>query len=167
MKPNHLRRCPMKIRHGSWSVHLNSLHGWRRRHLKFKFKKSAFKEIFLQNCKHFNTLLYPLTAKYHANRISHCPDTFSSGDTSLNILEIWLRLLLGEHLLYIRAKMTSFVNSLDWHVAMVCLFKKDGPLAVRMKPFNMMNSGTRLIRDWFKPLYPLEEVSTLQNMGCW
>ena len=35
------------------------------------------------------------------------------GYTPLNIHEIWLRLLLGEHLLYIRAKMTSFVNSLD------------------------------------------------------
>ena len=35
------------------------------------------------------------------------------GYTTLNIHEIWLRLLLGEHLLYIRAKMTSFVNSLD------------------------------------------------------
>ena len=35
------------------------------------------------------------------------------GYTPLNIHEIWLRLLLGEHLLYIRAKMTSFFNSLD------------------------------------------------------
>ena len=35
------------------------------------------------------------------------------GYTPLNIHEIWPRLLLGEHLLYIRAKMTSFVNSLD------------------------------------------------------
>ena len=27
-----------------------------------------------------------------------------------------------------------------------------------------LNSGTRLIPDGFCPLYPLEEVSTLQNM---
>ena len=43
------------------------------------------------------------------------PEIFTAplGYTPLNIHEIWLRLLLGEHLLYIRAKMTSFVNSLD------------------------------------------------------
>ena len=35
------------------------------------------------------------------------------GYTTLNIHEIWLRLFRGEHLLYIRAKMTSFVNSHD------------------------------------------------------
>ena len=33
--------------------------------------------------------------------------------TALNIHEIWLRLFREEHLLYIRAKMTSFVNSHD------------------------------------------------------
>ena len=38
---------------------------------------------------------------------------YSDGYTTLNVHEIWLRLLLGEHLLYIRAKMTSFVNNLD------------------------------------------------------
>ena len=35
------------------------------------------------------------------------------GYTTLNIHEIWPRLFRGEHLLYIRAKMTSFVNSHD------------------------------------------------------
>ena len=55
---------------------------------------------------------------------SHFHFLVPEGYTTLNIHEIWLRLLLGEHLLYIRAKMTSFVNSLDLHVAMVCLFKK-------------------------------------------
>ena len=35
------------------------------------------------------------------------------GYTTLNIHEIWFRLLLGEHSLYIRAQITSFVNSLD------------------------------------------------------
>ena len=35
------------------------------------------------------------------------------GYTTLNIHEIWLRLFRGEHLLYIRDKMTSFVNSHD------------------------------------------------------
>ena len=35
------------------------------------------------------------------------------GYTTLNIHEIWLRLFRGEHSLYIRAKMTSFVNSHD------------------------------------------------------
>ena len=35
------------------------------------------------------------------------------GYTTLNIHEIWLRLFRGEHLLYIRAKMTSFFNSHD------------------------------------------------------
>ena len=35
------------------------------------------------------------------------------GYTTLNIHEIWLRLFRGDHLLFIRAKMTSFVNSHD------------------------------------------------------
>ena len=45
--------------------------------------------------------------------IVHVEPDSGAGYTPLNIHEIWLRLLLGEHLLYIRAKMTSFVNSLD------------------------------------------------------
>ena len=51
-----------------------------------------------------------------------------AGYTTLNIHEIWLRLFRGDHLLYIRAKMTSFVNSHDWHVVMVCLLKKRGTI---------------------------------------
>ena len=35
------------------------------------------------------------------------------GYTTLNIHEIWLRLFRGDYSLYIRAKMTSFVNSHD------------------------------------------------------
>ena len=53
--------------------------------------------------------------KNACKRLPNSPkfDGISSGYTPLNIHEIWLRLLLGEHLLYIRARMTSFVNSLD------------------------------------------------------
>ena len=36
-----------------------------------------------------------------------------SGYTTLNIHEIWPRLFRGDYSLYIRAKMTSFVNSHD------------------------------------------------------
>ena len=39
--------------------------------------------------------------------------TEHSGYTTLNIHEIWLRLFRGEHFIYIRAKMWSFVNSHD------------------------------------------------------
>ena len=39
--------------------------------------------------------------------------SMDKGYTTLNIHEIWLRLFRGEHLLYIRAKMTSFFNSHD------------------------------------------------------
>ena len=49
---------------------------------------------------------------------------FTFGYISLNIHEIWLCLFRGEHSRYIRAKMTSFVNSHDWHVVLVCLIKK-------------------------------------------
>ena len=42
-----------------------------------------------------------------------CMSSLPLGYTPHNIHEIWLLLLLEEHLLYIRAKMTSFVNSLD------------------------------------------------------
>ena len=57
--------------------------------------------------------------------------------------------------------MTSFVNSHDCHVVMVCLNKKMDHF-----PFNMTNSGSRLIPDCFCILYPLEGVSTLQNMAA-
>ena len=55
-----------------------------------------------------------LTIKMHTHMVE-CKSRFdrSRGYTTLNIHEIWLRLFWGEHLLYIRAKMTSFVNSHD------------------------------------------------------
>ena len=44
--------------------------------------------------------------------------------SALNIHEICLRLFEGEHSLHIRAKMTSFVDSHDWHLVLVCLIEK-------------------------------------------
>ena len=67
----------MKIRLATCSVPLKLLHDWRRGHFK-KLKKSAFQAIFLQNCKNFNTPLYPWQGKHLEKRISHCYDTFSS-----------------------------------------------------------------------------------------
>ena len=49
---------------------------------------------------------------------------FDLGNTALNIHEIWSRLLRGEHIRYIRAKMTIFFN-IRWLTGiMACLIKR-------------------------------------------
>ena len=75
--------------------------------------------------------------------------------------EIWLRLFQGEHSLYIRFKMTSFVDS---HVGVLGL--KDGSKSVWIGALYMINSGTRYIPGLFCLLYPLDGVSTWRNMAA-
>ena len=45
------------------------------------------------------------------DRDCHTARSLSKVKLEYNIHEIWHRLLWGEHILYIRAKMTSFFNS--------------------------------------------------------
>ena len=61
----------------------------------------------------FRFLVFSKGFYYLLNGNSLANFVFSLGYTTLNIHEIWLRLFRGERLLYIRAKMTSFVNSHD------------------------------------------------------
>ena len=52
----------------------------------------------------------PQLQKIQVPRCLRKEGTVADGYTALNTLEIWPRLLWGEHLLYISARMTSFFN---------------------------------------------------------
>ena len=85
------------------------------------------------------------------------------------MLKIWLLLYQGDHSLYIRAKMTSFVDSHDWHYVFACLIKKmnHSPSKLWHFTWSILVPGTYQA-DFAPPpphLYPLDEVSTLQNMA--